>query len=160
MKIIICFFALLLGFAHAGTVYKTVDANGRVVYTDSAPTAGKVTTLNYADAPFSPEPESVTRYRQELLKGIDQTMAKAEKYRQPSNELTLFATSWCGYCRQARAYLKAHNLPYREYDIETPDGAKALVESGIKGKGVPLLVKGDKNQRGFKTESYDKFFGA
>ncbi|WP_410498424.1 glutaredoxin domain-containing protein [Chitinibacter sp. S2-10] len=141
----------------AETVYKTVDANGNIVYTDRAPTTGKVSTLNYESAPFSPEPESVIRYRQELQKGIDKTMARAAMRENP-NSITLFTTSWCTYSKQAKQYLESHNIRFREYNIETAEGAKALVETGTTRKGVPLLIAGTKQLRGYSQASYDNFF--
>ncbi|WP_198147347.1 glutaredoxin family protein [Gilvimarinus polysaccharolyticus] len=26
--------------------------------------------------------------------------------------------SWCGYCKKARRYFRANNIPFTEYDIE------------------------------------------
>ncbi len=55
----------------------------------------------------------------------------------------LYATSWCGYCKKTRAFLAENDIKYIEYDIEKTargrDGHKALG-----GRGVPVLdVKGN-----------------
>jgi mycoredoxin len=39
--------------------------------------------------------------------------------------ITLYATSWCGPCRRASAYMSAAGLSFREYDIEQDEVAKA-----------------------------------
>jgi thiol-disulfide isomerase/thioredoxin len=37
----------------------------------------------------------------------------------PSNkQVTMYSTSWCGYCRKARQVFTQQNIPFRELDIE------------------------------------------
>ena len=54
--------ALLAVSAHAATVYRSVDANGKVIYSDKPPPDGKVQkTLAITNGPASPLPESVLK---------------------------------------------------------------------------------------------------
>jgi glutaredoxin len=148
----IIFFISLPVFAE--TVYKTVDANGRVSYTDKPPAQGKVTkTLTFADLPSSPLPESALR---SCIPQSGNSKKNAPNYRNGAQPL-LFYAQWCGYCRQARAYLAEKNIQYREYDVDTPDGGRAFAELGT-GKGIPVLVHAGKTQRGFSRQGYDTFF--
>ncbi|MDE1464079.1 glutaredoxin family protein [Spartinivicinus poritis] len=57
-------------------------------------------------------------------------------------DVVLYATSWCGYCKKARSFLEKYNIPYTEYDIEkSTEGLHQYKQLG--GKGVPVfLVKG------------------
>ncbi len=73
-------------------------------------------------------------------------------------EVTLYATSWCGYCKKARAYMARNGIQYREYDIEKDRFANARYKQ-LGGRGIPFLIKGDEIVRGFNTASYDRFFG-
>jgi len=75
-----------------------------------------------------------------------------------SEEVTLYATSWCGYCKKARAYMARNGIQYREYDIEKDRFANARYKR-LGGRGIPFLVKGDEVVRGFNISSYDRFFG-
>ena len=53
--------------------------------------------------------------------------------------VTLYSTSWCGACKQAKAFLNQHGIAYLEYDVEKSDeGRQQFVALG--GRGVPLIV--------------------
>ncbi|NND82917.1 MAG: glutaredoxin family protein [Gammaproteobacteria bacterium] len=69
----------------------------------------------------------------------------------------LFATSWCGYCKKAREYMRRNGIAYVEYDIEK-DGAARAEYLRYKGRGVPFLVMGDETLRGYTLKRYNRFF--
>lgn len=71
-------------------------------------------------------------------------------------QATLFAASWCAYCRQARAYLARVRIKYQDVDIDSPAGKAAYEAAG--GGGVPLLVYRGEQLRGFSELAYDYFF--
>jgi len=58
------------------------------------------------------------------------------------DNVILYATSWCGYCKKTRAFLAEHNIQYTEYDVErSAEGQKQFKALG--GKGVPVMdIKG------------------
>lgn len=65
-----------------------------------------------------------------------------------SEEVVLFSTSWCGYCRKAREYLNTNGIAHVEYDIEkSSEGKRRFDELG--GRGVPLILVGDQAIRGW-----------
>ena len=45
----------------------------------------------------------------------------------------MYCTKWCPDCRQARAWLKAHNQEYTEVDITSTPGAAAQVRAWANG---------------------------
>lgn len=54
--------------------------------------------------------------------------------------VTLYATSWCGYCRIAKRFLDEHNIPYTEIDIDEDAEAAQRVERWNRGnRTVPTL---------------------
>lgn len=145
----------LAGAVHAETVYKVVGPDGKTSYTDRPPADGKsATTLEFADAPSSPLPESVLKYQAELLRSMKSRGTPGA----PDATPTLYSAKWCGYCKKAKAWLAAKNINYREYDIDTPDGARAYFEAGGK-RGVPLLLVDGKRLQGFNADSYGAVFG-
>jgi len=152
-------FLAMFAVTHAGTLYKSVDSNGKIVYSDQPPTAGKIEkTLIFTNLPATPMPESVIRYREELQKGIQKRLSALEKPFD-KNQITLFAAQWCRYCQQAKAYLSEKKIHYREYDIDTAEGKQALVEAGVSG-GIPILIRDGKKTQGFSKEAYDALFSA
>jgi glutaredoxin len=125
-------------------VYKWVDESGRVHYGDK-PSGnvqpkklhGKITTFDaVAVAPSSDKPTS-----------------KVHK-----KKVTMYSTSWCGYCKKARKYFVAKGIPFVEYDIEKNPQAKRQYDA-IGGSGVPVIAMGKRNMKGFSQASFDRFYG-
>ncbi len=64
-----------------------------------------------------------------------------------SSSVTLYSTSWCGYCKKARQLFKEHNIDYTEYNVEkTAIGRQQYQKLG---GGVPIVVIGDNIIRGY-----------
>ncbi|HYC45211.1 MAG TPA: glutaredoxin domain-containing protein [Burkholderiales bacterium] len=156
VKVIMMLGLLAPLLASAATLYKSVMPDGRVVYSDQPPATGKIEqTFNFSNLPSTPMPESVVRYRQELEKGMQKRLANSAA---PSGSTpVLFSASWCKYCRQAEAYLAEKRIAYQRQDIDTPEGMKALVQSGS-GRGVPVLLVSGQRVQGFSRPAYDALF--
>ncbi|RAU46909.1 MULTISPECIES: glutaredoxin family protein [unclassified Pseudomonas] len=70
---------------------------------------------------------------------------------QSNARVTLYATDWCGYCKQTRRFLDSKGIPYTEYDIEkSKEGRKAYEALG--GRGIPLIDVNGTLIRGFSPE--------
>lgn len=66
-----------------------------------------------------------------------------------AGEVTLYATRWCGYCAKTRAFLRRHDIPFTEIDVESSEeGMQAL--AGMQAYGVPVIVVGDTVIRGYQ----------
>lgn len=71
-----------------------------------------------------------------------------------AEEVVLFSTSWCGYCRKARDYLRTNGIAHVEYDIEkSSEGKRHFTELG--GRGVPLILVGDRQIRGWNPAALE-----
>ncbi|WP_164513421.1 glutaredoxin family protein [Thiosocius teredinicola] len=64
------------------------------------------------------------------------------------HEVILYGTAWCGYCNQARRLFADHGVSYLDVDIEKSSEGKAQFDR-LGGRGVPLIVVGDRKIRGF-----------
>ncbi len=58
-----------------------------------------------------------------------------------NNQITMYSTSWCGYCRRLKAALKSAGIPFDEVDIESDDAAAAFVRSVNNGNETVPTVK-------------------
>ena len=68
-------------------------------------------------------------------------------------EVVLYVTEWCPYCRQARDYMTAENVPHRVVDIEKDAaGAQEYVALGGDG-GIPLVAVGREVMNGWSPEA-------
>ncbi len=55
--------------------------------------------------------------------------------------LTMYTTTWCGYCRRLKSQLQSAGIAYDEVDVEQVADAAAFVESVNGGnRTVPTLV--------------------
>ena len=67
------------------------------------------------------------------------------RYRAMTNApLTIYTTSWCGYCHRLKTELEANEISYDEVDIEQ-DGAAAEFVGSVNGgnKTVPTVKFAD-----------------
>jgi glutaredoxin len=51
----------------------------------------------------------------------------------PHGGVVIYCTKWCPDCKRARAWLKAHQIPYTEVDITTTPGASEQVRKWANG---------------------------
>jgi mycoredoxin len=59
----------------------------------------------------------------------------------PTGTVTMFSTTWCGYCRRLKSQLEAAGVAYSEVNIEEHPDAAAYVEQVNGGnQTVPTLV--------------------
>ena len=67
--------------------------------------------------------------------------------------IRIYTTSWCSDCRKAREFLKEHQLPYEETDIEEDLRAAKFVKQVNNGKRkVPTF---DVDGRIFSCSPFD-----
>jgi thiol-disulfide isomerase/thioredoxin len=89
---------LLAAMAASGQVYRWTDSTGKVHYGDRPPEEAKARELRIQsyDGPVEVQDWSG------VLRG--KTMPGS------GPGLTMYATSWCGYCKRARAYFAQKNI--------------------------------------------------
>lgn len=59
----------------------------------------------------------------------------------PAGTVTMFTTTWCGYCRRLKSQMDGAGVSYSEVNIEEHPGAAALVEKVNGGnQTVPTLL--------------------
>ena len=55
--------------------------------------------------------------------------------------LTMYSTSWCGYCRRLKSQLDREGIDYTEVDIETqPDAADFVMKVNNGNQTVPTVL--------------------
>ncbi len=71
------------------------------------------------------------------------------------NDVTVYSTTWCGFCRMAKTYLKSLDVPFKEVDVEQdPEGARFIVEK-TNQRGVPVIQIGERIILGFDRPAID-----
>jgi glutaredoxin len=138
--------ALVLAAPAIQAQYKVVGPDGKVTYTDRAPsgTAGKVTSLNGRGAPAVADTALPLELRQPVT-------------RYP---VTLYAsTGACEPCDAARNLLRQRGIPYGEKQVQTPEDGDAL-ERLSGGRDAPTLSIGTQMLRGFAPEVWGSYLDA
>ena len=55
-------------------------------------------------------------------------------------ELLLYSAPWCRDCREAKRFLAAHSIPYKEIDIEITPGAARELVANVGKRAIPQFV--------------------
>jgi mycoredoxin len=55
-------------------------------------------------------------------------------------ELTVYSAFWCPDCREAKRFLREHNIPFKDIDIESTPGAADEVVKHTGLRAIPQFV--------------------
>lgn len=130
--------ALPLG---ADPLYRWVDQQGRVNYSDQAPPPALIKSATQRN------------YSGSVIEGVDSYAMRQAKERHP---VTLFATPGCGVpCEQATAHLARRGIPYTSKDpTNDPEAQKALASAGGRFR-VPTLFVGSEKFEGYQESTWE-----
>ena len=133
---LLLFFLSISSLARGIEIYKWKDKDGNVFFSDTPPPAG----VNGEAISFKDErpPDSISTPGVNSPRPRDGITAGKRPY--DSIKVTMYVTSWCGYCRKAREYLQSLRVDLVEYDVEkNPSRAKEMVSKSGGSRGVPLI---------------------
>jgi glutaredoxin len=72
--------------------------------------------------------------------------------------VTMYSTTLCHFCRDARQYFSANKIPYLELNIEKSSAALQQFKA-MKAFGTPTIVMGEKKLIGFNVARFQNFYG-
>lgn len=140
--------------AGAADMYKWVDENGVVHFSDSTSGAGRDAAVERIEIPVSSPKFEPAPSRKEI-KWPEFLSENPKNRRAADAKVELYTTNWCGYCRAAKSFLKKKGVPYVEYDIEKDRAAKERKRKLSPGSGVPVAVINGRVINGFSPGSYE-----
>lgn len=78
--------------------------------------------------------------------------------------VVIYGTSWCGYCKKARAYLADHHVDFEDKDVEKdPEAARELAQKQaahhVHYGGVPIIDVRGELVRGFNQKRLAQLLG-
>ena len=128
---------ILLPFTLFADMYKWIDENGNVHYTDSPPPGKKAKKLDL-------KINSITG------PGVVSTIGKQSPQSPAAGtaKVKLYTTTWCGYCKRAKAYLQARGTSFQEIDVETSAQGQREFQA-LGGRGVPVILVGNQRMDGY-----------
>ena len=80
-----------------------------------------------------------------------------KQHKQHKQRVTLYSTNHCPYCKQARDYFRANNIPYLERNIERSSDALRRFKA-MKAFGTPTIVLGKRKMIGFDIPRFQRFY--
>lgn len=136
---------LVLTALPASALYKVVQPDGSVTYTDRPPATGnaRVTPLGRNLEPAAPEPTLPLELRQAM-----------QRY-----PVTLYTAQGCQPCDAGRSLLRARGVPFAERVVATDEDAQAL-ERLVGGRTVPALTIGSQALRGLSETDWAGYLDA
>ena len=143
MKKTIAICALLACIPAEAQIYRWVDGNGRVQYTDKPPAGVKA----------KPVQDRINSY------GGAPTVSGAASAGGTRPEIRMYSTEWCGYCKKARDYMARNRIRFTELDIEKSTAAHAEYKR-LGGRGVPVILVGAQRMNGYSEERFAQMLKA
>lgn len=140
----LCIGLLMAGSVHA-QMYKWVGPDGKITYSDTPP------------------PKTATQIEKKNIGGSDAVdtanfpfeLAEAVK----TYPATLYTSTNCTPCDNARTYLTKRGIPFREKTVTTPEDLAKLREAGG-DQNLPFLTLGRNKQSGFEAGAWDAALNA
>ena len=77
--------------------------------------------------------------------------------KEQKKRVTMYSTTLCHFCRDARQYFSANDIPYLELNIEKSSAALAQFKA-MKAFGTPTIVMGEKQLIGFNVARFQNFY--
>ncbi|EMP54389.1 glutaredoxin [Marinobacter santoriniensis NKSG1] len=71
------------------------------------------------------------------------------------SQIYLFSQPFCPGCEAAKAYLRAHEIDYREFDITSSDAALSAFKR-LGGRGTPFFIIGGQRMHGFTVGRFEQ----
>ncbi len=132
--------------ASLAQLYKWVDENGNVHYGDSPPENADLKKITGNVSSFSSVSVEAFVYDPNII-----------TQRKKSKSVVMYSASWCGVCKKAARYFQQKGIAYTEYDIEKSKKA-ALEFRQLNGRGVPVILVGDRRMNGFNAGSFERLY--
>ncbi|KQX21233.1 glutaredoxin family protein [Variovorax sp. Root434] len=136
--------ALVAAGAMAQPIYRQVDKNGKVTFSDRAPTAS-------TEAASAPQGGVTTPPNAGLPYELRQV---AQRY-----PVTLYSSDECGPCSTARSLLVTRGIPFEERTVKSNEEVQALQRLSSQSS-LPLLTIGSQQLKGFSDAEWSQYLDA
>ena len=142
--VFLCVFSLSL--PASAELYKWIDDDGKVYYKNTPPDRSQ----------FERQAQQIGSYtRPEILTLIFDANYGLDS--QDTPKVIIYSTTWCGVCKRAKRYFRQRSIPYVEYDVEKSNKGRQDFKR-LGGRGVPIILVGNKSMAGFSNASFESIY--
>jgi glutaredoxin len=147
LSLLLLSIALAASAASAQQVYRSVDKNGKVIFSDQPPAANT--------APAASRGGVSTVEGSGAIGGLPYELQQvAQRY-----PVTIYTRDDCAPCDTGRALLSTRGVPFSERQVATPADAEALQR--LSGEtSLPLLTIGGQQLKGFSDTTWSQYLDA
>lgn len=138
LLVLITISGLLASSCALSEIYRWVDDNGKVQFSDRPSAAHAVDRVEVR----------VNTYQSTSYETSDVDVGQ---------EVVMYSADWCGVCKKARRYFRENGVPFTEYDVETSAKGKAGYRK-LRGKGVPIILVGKQRMNGFSAKGFERLY--
>lgn len=139
--------ALAASTASAQQVYRQVDKNGKVIFSDQPPAANATPAASRGTVSTAGDGGAIGGLPYELQQ-------VAQRY-----PVTLYSRDDCAPCDTGRALLSTRGVPFNERQVKTPADAEALQR--LSGESsLPVLTIGAQQLKGFSDTTWSQYLDA
>lgn len=151
--LLLIFFFVFQGISSA-EYYKWEDENGNVNITDYPPPVKSAQNIKVhkSETKDDASPSAESSPKQSGNTSSGKVNAETKK----SNEVILYMTSWCPYCKMAADFFRSRNIPFTEYDIEKDRAAAGRKKQLDSKSGVPFAIINGQPIHGYSPGAYEK----
>ena len=71
-------------------------------------------------------------------------------------KVTVYSTTWCGYCHQAKKYFDSIDVSYNDINVEEDQEAAEAMVKKTGQMGVPIIEIGETTLVGFDKPKIDE----
>jgi len=136
--------AIFLASADAwAEIYQWTDAQGNTHFGDRPPASSSARPISI----------DINSYESITIESFEAFASKGRK------TVTMYSTTWCGVCKRARQFFQLQKIPFREYDVEKTEKGQRDYKK-LNGRGVPIILVGDKRMNGFSAGKFMRFYEA
>ena len=135
-------------------IYIWTDENG-VKHCSSTPPPNQSTAKQYKEV----ESFSEGSKESQRSSGFNQPSVTEKTKSKEYPKVVMYSTSWCGYCKKAKAWLQSHKIPFTEYDIEASKAYHRDYKAQGGTGGVPLIIVGEEKMKGWSEEHMKQLLG-
>lgn len=142
-------------------IYKWTDKEGNVHFSDKpVNNKAKPVTLKSTVNAYKPS-AAIPEFKYTPSKKIAKKNPASGLQKLNPGQVVMYSTTWCGFCKKAKAYFRKKGIAYSEHDIEkSPQARKEYNTLG--GGGVPLILigkrQGNRKMSGFSVATFENHY--
>lgn len=148
-RVVVVAVGLLALCAGASAQYRSVDPNGRVVYSDQPPASGAVRRIETTGS------RATVPAQAGAAAGRSADLPFATRKAAERAPVTVYVTEGCIPCDQLRAHLQGRGVPFATRTVDSAADQRAFSELGFTALQFPAMTIGTRRITGFEAGGLD-----